>query len=163
MMPMVWMADMDSSDSTLGHFAGVEKKLLVTFGTGETASNNTENRKTKRFCVFFDGGDGSFMQRLVCDNAAGADVFAAEFELRLDEDEEGGIRLRCCDRGKEDFRKRDAGDIGNDEIAGFWDVVWSEFAGVALDVHHARMVLEFPGKLIDVDVDGVNAGCAMLQ
>src|SRR5438552_7810343 len=103
MMPIVLIADMDWSDSTLGDFTGVEKKLQVAFGARETAGQDAEDSEAARFGGGFDGGDRFFVERWIFYYAAFADVFAAEFELGFDQNE------KCCagfcgvKRGRKDF------------------------------------------------------------
>ncbi len=65
-------------------FTGVEKKFLIAFSAGETAGADAEDVEASRFGGFADGGDGFFVEGRIGDDAAGADVFATEFELGFD-------------------------------------------------------------------------------
>jgi len=69
-------------------FARVEKILLIAFGAGQPAGTSGEDLEPR-----LKGGgphflDGFFMQRRIVDDAASADVFSWQLELRFDEDEQ---------------------------------------------------------------------------
>src|SRR5579859_2149340 len=123
MIPIVLMADMDWCDSTLGDFAGVEKKFLVAFRASETARRDAEAMEAVRCGGEFDAGDRFVVERRVSDDAAFADVFAAKFELRLDENEKRGAGLCREDGRRKNFCDGDEGDIGDDEVDRFGDFV----------------------------------------
>src|SRR5579859_4994404 len=157
------MGDMDWSDSTLGDFAGVEKKLLVAFGASEAAWKDAKNFEAKGFCVLFDGCDRFFVERFVFDDAARADVFATEFELGFDKDEENCAGLCNGNSWTKNFCDRDERNVGDDEIDRFGNVSGLEFARIAPNADDARVLLKFPGELARVYVDGVDARGACLE
>ena len=61
----------------------MQKILLIAFGAGKVAGANAEWVKRKMCGCFAHGGDGLFVEGWIGDDAAGADVFARQFELRL--------------------------------------------------------------------------------
>src|SRR5579859_1706036 len=119
--------------------------------------------QTEPYGGFAHGGDGFLMQGGAGDDAAGADVFTGQFELRLDQDQE--ICRVFCDGqcGGKHFADGDEGDVEDQEISGLGDVGGAELAGVAADADDAVILAEFPGELVEIDVDRVDAGGAALQ
>lgn len=107
--------------------------------------------------------DGLLVKGGVRDDAAGADVVAAKFKLRFDEDQEIGARSGARNCGGENFGDGDEGNVGDDQVSGFWEVGGLKFARIALDAYDARIPLELPVELIGVDVHGEDASCAVLQ
>jgi CTP synthase (UTP-ammonia lyase) len=67
-------------------FAGVQKILLVSFGSRKLAVADAEKFKRELGGSFADGVDGFLVQGGVGDNATSTDILAAQFELRLDQD-----------------------------------------------------------------------------
>src|SRR5262249_20201640 len=72
-----------------------------------------------------------------------------------------GLGARCG-RG-EDFGDGNERDIGYDEVGGLGNVGGLEFAGVALDGDHTRILLKLPGELSGVDVHGVDFRGVLLE
>ena len=67
-------------------FAGVQKILLIAFGTGKMTGASVEKFKAEPSGGVAYGGDGFLMQGSIGDDTAGTHVLARQFELRLDED-----------------------------------------------------------------------------
>src|ERR1700756_4883491 len=126
------------------------------------AGKHGENLQANLPSMLCDGGDGLFVQGRIFDDSAGADVFAAEFELRLNQDKKYGIGFRDLNGGRQNFCDGDERDVGDDEGDRFGDVGGLQFACVAFDFDDATILLELPGKLRDVDVDGIDARGAVL-
>src|SRR5882672_1347620 len=116
MIPTVLKADMSVSDSTLADFPGVEKKLLVAFGAGQTARQHTQAFESVCLGLPFHRGDGFFVQRRIFYDTPGADVFAAQFELWLDQDKKYRARFCGAYRGSKNLRHGNKRNICNDEI-----------------------------------------------
>src|SRR5882672_4511692 len=91
MIPMFLRSGMSERDSILADFATVEKKLLIAFGAGDVAGENGETFEAGLLRARFYSGDGLFVEGGVLDDPARGDVFAAELELGLDEDQESGV------------------------------------------------------------------------
>ena len=70
----------------LRSFAGVQKVLLISFGSGEAAGLEAEDLEAGGFSGAANAFRGTDVQFFFTDDAAGADVFAAQFELGFDED-----------------------------------------------------------------------------
>src|SRR5713101_6364955 len=70
-----------------GLFACVEKILLVAFGSKEATRPDSEVIQSNGFNAFANGQDGLIVQLFVFHDSAGANLLAAQFELRLDENE----------------------------------------------------------------------------
>ena len=107
--------------------------------------------------------DGLFVKGGVVDDAAGSDVYLGQFELWFDKNEQVcagfgngvGWRQHLCG-GNE-------GNIDDDEIYTLGNVLGAQFSGVAFDANYARVLVEFPSELVDVDVHGVDTLRAFLQ
>jgi hypothetical protein len=84
----------------LRSFAGVQKELLIAFGSGEAAGLETEDLEAGGFGGAAHGFRGTDVQLFFSDYSARADVFAAEFELGFYEDEEFGICAGGGDGGR---------------------------------------------------------------
>jgi len=110
-----------------------------------------------------DGGDGALVESGFGDYAAGTDVFATQFKLGLDEDEEVRAGRSARDYGGEDFGDGNEGDVGDDKRGRFGDIGGVKFAGIAFDADDARILLKFPVELIGVDVDREDFGGAVLE
>ena len=63
----------------------------------------------------------------------------------------------------QNFCGRDERDIDDGEVDRLRDFFGPQFAGVALDLYDARILLKLPSELADVHVDGVNARRTVLQ
>src|SRR5947208_325839 len=74
-----------------------------------------------------------------------------------------GIGFCHCDCWRNDFAGRDEGNIYNDKIYGFRKVFRTQFARVALDRSHERILTQLPVKLFHVHVYGIDPGRAMLE
>ena len=74
-------------------FARVQKILLIAFRTCQLAGLHVQTGETRRFGGVAHDGDGFFVKRFVRDDAPGANLFAAQFELRLHQDEKVGARF----------------------------------------------------------------------
>jgi len=158
-----WNTREPGSRSKTSGLVGVEEEFLVAFGSGEVAWLDVLGEEAEGFGGRLDGGDGSLVQGRVGDDAARADIFAAEFKLGFDEDEEVGAGGGAADCGGENFSDGDERDVGDNERCGFGYVGGPEVPGVALDWENARVLLELPVELAGVDVDGENFGGAMLE
>jgi hypothetical protein len=143
--------------------AGMQEKLLISLGAGQVAGFDAKNLEGKRCGGGLNRGDGALMKVRIRDDAAGADVFAAEFKLGFDEDEKIGAGGGAGNGGGKNFGDGDEGDVGHDERCGFGEVGELQFAGIALDAEDTRVLLEFPVQLIGVDVNGEDFGGAVLQ
>jgi hypothetical protein len=109
----------------------------------------------------------------VAHDASFADVGAASFELRLDENDDGALpRMIGRAESSEDCgkheRRRDERDVHGDEgwrgLAGSEEFAWSEETGVgALAESDAWVVTEFVGDLAVAGVDCEDRLCAALQ
>jgi hypothetical protein len=151
----------------------MEKILVVALHAEDRRVDEVERGAVlldDRFANAFDGGLASVG---VAHDAAFADVGAASFELRLDENDGGalpastGSAESCEDRGKHE-RRGDERDVHCDEdwggVAGREEFGRCKEAGVgALAEGDARVVAEFAGDLSVAGVDGEDRLCAALQ
>jgi hypothetical protein len=144
-------------------FAGVEKKFEVAFGAGKAGGKDVKDLQTGCSGAGLHGGDGFFVEVRVSDDAAGGNVWAGKFELRLDEDKEIGVGRGAGDGSGKDFADGDEGNVRGDERSGLGDLRGREVAGVVLDLDDAGILLELPGELMGGDVDGEDFGGAILQ
>src|ERR1700738_181174 len=103
------------------------------------------------------------MQCWTGDDAAGADVFARQFELGLYQDQKIGAGLGGLRSGRQDFADGDEGDVEDDQIDWFGDVAGAKVAGIAGDSNDAAVVAQLPGQLIDIHVHGVDAHSSVLE
>ena len=130
---------------------------MIAFGAGQAAGEHFYASEARGFGAFFNAGDGFFVQANIFDDSAGADFFAAEFELGFDENEKIGAGFCAGGRGDKHFANGNERYVGDDEIDRFGDVGGSQFARVAFDGGDARISLELPGELREVYVDGVDS------
>jgi hypothetical protein len=103
------------------------------------------------------------VQANVFNDATGADVFAPEFELGFDENQEIRTGFRTGGSGSKYFANRDKGYVGDDEVDLLGNVFCGKFARVAFDRDNARILLKLPGELGDVHIDGIDTCRAELQ
>src|SRR5215470_6212149 len=143
--------------------ARVEEEFKVAFGAREAARLDREVLKIKGPGGGLDRLDGSCMECGVGYDAAGSYVLAAQLELRLDEDQEVGMTGGATDGGGKDFGDGDKRDVGDDQAHERGQIGGLKFASVALDLDHARVLLEFPVELRSVDVHGVHLRGSVLQ
>ena len=138
-------------------FARVEKILLIAFGAGQPAGTNGEDFEPRLKSRGSDFLDGFFMQRRIADDAAGADVFPWQLELRFDEDEQvrAGFRNdRCRQQNLAGGNER---NINDDESDRFGNILGTQFPRVAFYANDAIVLAQFPGQLIDVDIHCIDA------
>ena len=117
--------------------------------------------------------DGGLARVRVAHNASFADVGAASFKLRFNENDGGAMprvmgRAESCENGGEHKRRGDKRDIHSDEgwrgLAGSEELAWSEEAGVgALAESDAWVVTKFVGDLSVAGIDCEDRSCAALQ
>ena len=104
------------------------------------------------------------MERIVANDAPFADVGAANFELRLDEDYHFSARGEQGGEAIEQECDADETDIADEEAGWLADGGWLDEAGVLMFVENdARVCFETPGDLGCADVDTMNFGRAVLQ
>ena len=114
-----WASSRDHDAKSLGEFAGVEKEFEVAFGTRQAAGFDGDGLEVEGFGGGLDGLDGLLVKARGGNDAARADVFAAKFELRFDEDEEVGVRTGAADCGWQYFCDGDEGDVSDDQTGQF--------------------------------------------
>src|SRR5690242_2000226 len=95
------------------------------------AGADAENFQLELRGRFADGGDRFLLQRGVGNYAARADVFARQFELRFDEDEEVGAGSGRGCGAWQNFGRRNEGDVDCDEIDRLGDIVRAQVASIA--------------------------------
>ena len=141
----------------------VEKIFLIAFSAGNAAGLHAEDDEARFFSGSAHARDGAFVQLRIADDAAFADKFLFEFELRLDEDEKNRAGRRDGNESGQNFRDGDEGNVDGDDAGRFRDVGGLEEARIFLDWNDACVALELPIELGDVHVDGVNATRAVLE
>jgi hypothetical protein len=134
----------------------VQKILLIAFRAGEMAGADGHEFELGLSERRADFGYGFFVERGVGDDAPFGYVSAGKFELRFYQDQKIGVWFEERGGGLENSCGGDEGDVGDYQIEGRLsrDVVGAEIACVSFDLDYARVLLEFPSKLIGVDVDG---------
>jgi hypothetical protein len=111
-----------------------------------------------------DAVAGALVGGGVADDAAGADVFAGEFELGFDEDDGVAAGFEDGEGGGEDEGEGDEGDVGDDEVHEFGDIGGGHVADVEVfAADDAGVVAEFPDELVGADIVGVDSGGAVLE
>jgi len=90
-------------------------------------------------------------------------LLAAQFELRLDEDEKAGAGLCHGYCGRDYLPDRDERNINHHNVDAFGKVFNPQFARIPLDWNNARILAQLPVKLFDVYVDGVDTFGALLE
>src|SRR5260370_1693280 len=115
------------------------------------------------FNAVANGQDRLFVQLFVFYNSAGANLLAAQFKLRLDENEKSSAGLCHRNCGCDYLANRYERNINHHDIDGFGKVFHTEFASVPLDGNDARILPQLPVELFDVYVDGINAISAFLH
>jgi hypothetical protein len=143
--------------------AGVEEEFPVAFGAGEARGKDVEDLEAGVGGAGFDGSDRFFVESRVDDNTAFGNIRGWEFELRLDEDEEVGMGSGARQRAGQNFADGDEREVGGDEVGALGNVAWRKIARVAFHGDDERILLESPGKLMDVDVDGEDEFGAVLE
>src|SRR6266851_6915352 len=103
------------------------------------------------------------MQHFVSHDATGANLLAAQFELRFDEDEKAGAGFCRCYCGRNYLPDRDERNINHHDVDAFGKVFNPQFTRIPLDGNNARILPQLPVKLFHVYVDSVDARCAVLQ
>ena len=104
---------------------------------------------------------GFHVMHRVTDNAAVAEAFLTDFELRLDHEEEIGVGRGRSDERRKNQRQRNERHIADDKLRGGSNGSWIERAHVRPIVHlHARVALQLPRELAITDVDGNDGRCA---
>lgn len=112
----------------------------------------------------FDACAGFLMAGGIAHDAAGADLFAAEFKLWFDEHESGTAELERFERGRENEGERDEGDIGHDDVHGLGEVLGFHVADVEIfSGDDSGVAAEFPDQLIGADIVGIDAARAVLK
>src|SRR5258708_22144570 len=84
-------------------FVCVQKILLIPFGPPDAARADSEVIQTNGFSGFAYSLDGSVMEDLIFHDSTRANLFARQFELRLDDGNKCRTRLRHRNRGRDYF------------------------------------------------------------
>jgi hypothetical protein len=101
--------------------------------------------------------DRFFMQRRVADDAAFADLFFFQLELRLDETDDVAVRLQHFEDRSEDEGQGDKRNVDDDEVDGLGKVRRGEVADVeTLPRGDTLVAAELPRELVRPDVIGVD-------
>src|ERR1700747_3596733 len=103
------------------------------------------------------------MQCRAGDDAGGGDIFARQFKLRLDQDEEVGAGFGGGQRSGQDFADGNERHVERDKIDGLRNVASAQVAGIAGDTEDSGIFAQLPGQLVEVDVHRVDAGGAPLE
>src|SRR5215467_5818465 len=143
--------------------ASVQKEFQVAFTAGETAGLDGQAAKSAGRERRLNGLNRFLMQSGVGDDAAPADVFATQLELRFDEYQEVGIGRGATYGGGQHLGDRDKREVGDHQAGKFRHVGWLQFAGVAFDPNDAGVLLQFPVQLVDIDVHREDASSSVLQ
>ena len=157
-----------SDSQRFGRRLRVKQELLVAFGACDGGWNYLYDFPAELSGGVCDLFDGEFVDFGVADDAAFADVAAAGFELRFDEDDSFSKRGRSGEDRGEQERRGDKGDVHHEQgeggLAGLGKCAGSEKAGIgAFNEANTRVVAEFHGDLSEAGVDGGYMGCAALQ
>jgi hypothetical protein len=112
-----------------------------------------------------DAGNGLFVQGGIAHNAAGADIFAAEFELGFDEaDELAVVRMQHGHHGWEDQGQRDEGKIKHRQINRFRNIVRQEMPEIELLAgDDPGVAADLPDQLVGAHIEGIDLGRAVLE
>lgn len=104
------------------------------------------------------------VQSRVPDDAAGAYVFRLEFKLGFDEHQGIPPLFKQRKGGGQDFFQRDKGDVGNDQIHLFPNILRSHVAGVEFFFYNDAGILpQFPDELVGSYVYGMHPGGSVLE
>lgn len=107
---------------------------------------------------------GSLVGGGVANDAARANVFAGEFELRFDEDDGVASGFENGEGWGKDEGEGDEGDVGDDDVHEFRDIVWGHVADIEVfATDDAGVITQFPDQLISADIVSVDARGAMLE
>lgn len=148
----------------------MEQEFAIAFGACDGGIDNFDASTAEFLNAGADAIDGELVGCGIAHDAAFADVLAASFKLRFDEDDgfRSGRGLRTTANSLEQGREKescgDEGDIdGNERNAG-WEIVGVQVARIgALHQRDARVVTEGLGDLAVAGVDGEDAGGAVLE
>ena len=141
----------------------MEKIFLIAFRASQAARGDFYASQTGGFSACSYVRHSFFVQANVLDDTAGADVFAREFELGFDENQEIRARFGAGGSRSKYFANGDEGYVGDDQGDLLGNVFRGKLAGVAFDGDNARVLLELPGELGDVYIDGVDSSRAELK
>ena len=104
------------------------------------------------------------VQSRIPDDAAGAYVFRLKFKLGLDEHQGVSSFFQQGKGGWQDFFQRDEGDVGNDQIHLFPNILRSHVAGVEFFLHNdAGVLTQFPDELVGSYVYSMHSGGSVLE
>ena len=134
----------------------MEKILLIAFGPQEMTWADSEVFQTNGCNAFANGQDRLIVELLVSNDSAGANFLAAQFELRLDEDEKVGAGFCRRQCGRDYFPDGDERNINHTKIDRFRNVLERESSRIDFfEDNHARIVAQFPIQLTVPDIDRI--------
>src|SRR5690349_13902161 len=87
-------------------FSRVQKILLVPFGAGKAAGTSLEKLEAQRVQAFANREHRSFLKFLALYDAAGTDLVARQFKLRLDENQKCGVWFCNAHRSRNNLQNR---------------------------------------------------------
>src|SRR6267143_6995861 len=122
-----------------------------------------EKSQAQRFDVLTHSYDGLFAQFLVGHNTTTGDLFARQFELRLDQNQEVGVPFCLRNGGPQHFADRNKGNVDNDDAGFLGKLLAVQFPRISLDPNDARILPQFPVDLLRVHINGVDTRGAVLQ
>ncbi len=140
----------------------MEKILLIAFGPQEAARADSDAMQANGFNAFANSPDRLIVELLVFHDSARPNVLAAQFELRLDEDEKCGAGFCHRNCGRDYLPDRNERNIDHHEVDAFGKVLHAQLARIPLDWNYPRILPQLPVKLFDGYIDRVNAFCAVL-
>jgi RNA polymerase sigma-70 factor, ECF subfamily len=143
----------------------VQEKFAVAFGAVDRRVDDFDGCAADFGDAGADAVNGELVRGGVADDASLADVLAAGFKLRLDEDD-GFERLQSHggDDRRQDERGGDERHIHGEESDSRRQIAGDQVAGVgALHKRDARVAAEAFGDLAIAGIDGEHAGGSVLQ